>query len=689
MWLKCAQGYPAPPERPQTSKENSMALQLPLLAPVSDWRPPSIADLPVDWNVAGKVCIDAETRDPFLKKLGISARRGGYTTGWSFTLENGPSFYLPIRHEGGDNMDMNEVFRYLRHQAKNFKGELVGANLQYDLDYASNDGIEFPLVKFFRDVQIADPLINELHMSYSLAAIGERWGVMGKDESELVNAAKSYGVDPKAGMWQLPARFVGRYAANDTKSPLEILKKQQVFIDRWGLQDIFDLESEVLPVLVKMRRRGILIDQDKLAQIEEWTVSEQNKALSLIRHETGFTLSRDNVNKANALAPILENIGMDIGKTSQGRPNIENAKMEAFKHPVADAIRFARKMDRMRNTFAASIRRYMTDGRIHSTFNQIAREDEAGEQKGVRYGRLSATHPNLQQQPSPNRDPVVAGEWRKIYIPEEGAILGALDYKQQEPRWTTHISALMGLEKAAATAKAYRDDPTTDNHDMMTALIHGPDVKERLPYNEYKVLRGQCKNIYLGLCYGEGGAKLSRELGLPTRWAVAMGRGGNRKVTYYDHQWQANNAMGAEQGFLWEAAGEEGQAIIDKFDAEVPFVRQCANAASKQANKNGFVKTLLGRRLHFPQDRGGRFEWTHKALNRVIQGNGADQVKRATVDLNNAGYFLQLQVHDELVGSFGSVAEATDASKLMVNAVPGLLVPFAVDVDCGPNWGEC
>src|SRR5690606_16600808 len=143
----------------------------------------------------------------------------------------GPGAYLPIRHEGGDNLPVEAVLRYLRDQARTFSGDLVGANLQYDLDFLAGEGIEFERVRYFRDIQIADPLICELHDSYSMQAIAERWGLPGKDEALLRAAAVDYGIDPKKDMWRLPARFVGPYAEEDTRLPLNILRRQEREID--------------------------------------------------------------------------------------------------------------------------------------------------------------------------------------------------------------------------------------------------------------------------------------------------------------------------------------------------------------------------------------------------------------------------------------------------------------------------
>jgi hypothetical protein len=127
--------------------------------------------------------------------------------------------------------------RYLRENIKHFDGEFVGANLSYDVDYGYNDGFEWHPDAKFRDVQIADPLLYELHLSYSLKAIGERYGIESKDETVLLEAARSFGLDPKKGLWRLPGRYVGQYAEQDVASPLELLRRQERRIDDEGLRE--------------------------------------------------------------------------------------------------------------------------------------------------------------------------------------------------------------------------------------------------------------------------------------------------------------------------------------------------------------------------------------------------------------------------------------------------------------------
>jgi DNA polymerase I-like protein with 3'-5' exonuclease and polymerase domains len=630
-------------------------MQLPLFELPSDWRPPSLADMP-SWDGARRIGVDIETCDPNLKQTGPGVRTGGYIVGVSFAIEDGPYHYLPFRHELGDNLDGAQVLRYLRDQARAFKGTVVGANLNYDLDYLAEAGVTFPNVKWQRDVQIADPLINELHDSYSLERCAVRNGLPGKDEAQLRQAAAHYGVNPKSELWKLPARHVGPYAEEDARLPLQLLRRQERMIDEMGLWPIYDLECQVQPVLLKMRRRGVKIDQDQLARVEQWSMEREKECLDQIHHFTDVRIGLDDIWKKDALVMAIQAIGMKLDKTPTGQPKLDKAVLNEIDHPVAEAILQARKVNKLRTTFAASIRTHMVNGRIHCTFNQLRRTREDGDAVGARYGRMSSEHPNLQQQPA--RDEF-ASMWRSIYVPDTDTWVCA-DYSQQEPRMLTHFAELCGLDGAGQAAQRYRDDPDTDNHAMMTQLIY-PDVTPGTP--EFKRARTYCKNIYLGLCYGMGGAKLAHDLGLPTKWVD--GRNGKRI----------------------EVAGDEAQNLLDTFDRRAPFVRALARRCEQVARSRGHIVTVLGRRCNFPRLKDGTVDWAHKALNRLIQGSSADQTKMAVVELDRAGVPLQLQVHDEVDWSAESLDEARMVGRIMRECVK-LNVPSKVDLEYGPSWGQ-
>lgn len=681
-----------------------MSAQLPLFEPDSSWTPPNLDDLPQDWG-RGRIGIDTETRDELLKKLGIGVRRGGYIAGISVAIEDGPGFYLPVRHGGGGNMDPDKVFRYLRSMAAKFQGTVCGANLGYDLDYLAEEAVTFDQAEWFRDVQVADPLINELHFNYSMEHISERWGIPGKDETLLREGLAAYGYkgpNAKGGIWALPSRLVGPYGEQDARLPLTILRRQEREIDAQDLWSVYNLESKVLPVLVRMRRRGVAVSLDRLDKVDRWSREQQQLAIDAANHSrVGRKLEFHDITNPSRVAVVLRELGVDLPKTATGKDSVTAAILDSLDHPIGEHLRRAKKMSTLRTTFVDGVRHHIVNGnRIHCTFNQLKRQKDDGsdDTEGAAFGRLSSAMPNLQNQPA--RDEEIGPMWRSIYIPDAGGEWASLDYSQQEPRHAVHSAVEAGarvigqaaFDSAMEAARRYREDPTMDFHDMMTRMVNGEDYLERFGKDAFKQKRKYAKNIFLGLSYGMGGGKLCRDLGLPSGWRLQWQVGRSRQFKDYLTREEVTEAAdrGRSAGFqvrYWEVAGPEGQKIIDDFDNRVPFVRQMANHMSKLAEKNGYIETLSGRRCRFPVKESGDYDWLHKAFNRRIQGGSADQTKEAIVALDAAGWPLQLQVHDEVDGSVTSRRQAEEGAEIMCNVVQ-LRVPMKVDIEMGPSWGE-
>lgn len=640
--------------------------QLPMFQPTTTWSPPKVSNLP-SWAGAKRVSVDTETCDPHLRKLGPGVRRGAYIAGYSFAIEDGPSFYVPMRHQGGDNVEsVEQAMSYLRQQAQDFTGELCGANLQYDMDFLAEEDVIFRRAQWFRDCQVAEPLIDELQFTYGLDAIAERRGIPGKDQTLLREGATAWKVDPKKEMYKLPARFVGAYAEQDAVLPLQLLRRQERDIEEQDLWDIYNLESRVLPILVKMRRRGVRINLARLAEVEDWSVQEETQCLKRVREETGVEVPVGETMNAGRLARVLKKIDVEVPLTPKTKkPSISQDLLEAIDHPVAQELLNARKISKLRTTFCQSIRSHLVGDRIHCTFNQLRKtSDDDSDEKGARYGRLSSTDPNLQQQLSPGRfyvgDVDVGKMWRSIYVPDGDGIWMCGDYSQQEPRMTVHFAEATNCQGARLAGDAYRRDPKTDNHTMMARIIYGYGPDEEPPKRE----RTNAKIIFLGLCYGKGGKSLARELGLDTKWITTR------------------------SGKYIEVAGDEAQSILDQFDHRVPFVKRLSDMCEAKVKRVGYIKTILGRRCRFPRhDSGKGWDFTYRALNRLIQGSSADQTKKAMVDLDAAGYRIQLQVHDEIDQTVESPEQAEAIGDIMRTCLP-ISVPSNVDVELGPSWGE-
>lgn len=640
-----------------------MAVQSPLFPPASAWRPPDLSTLPA-WPRTGRVCVDVETHDPQLKELGPGVRRGGYIAGVNVGIEDGPAFYLPLRHPEDNVSDPAQALTYLRDNMRVFEGTVVGAHLGYDLDYLWEAGLHFSPTAKYSDVLILEPLLDELSTEgYSLDKVCKRRGLPGKDTAVLEEAARAYGQkSARAGIAQLPARYVGAYGEADARMPLLLLRRQERELEEQpGVEKVWELERRVLPALVRIRRRGVRVDFDRLGKIEELMMQREREALDELHRVTGVRVNVGDVWRAEALAKALEADGTRLPRTAQGKPSVTKEVLASIKSPAGAAIASARKANKIRTTFAASVRSYAVNGRIHCTLNQMFGEEDDGEERGAAWGRMSAQDPNLQQQPA--RDPELGPMWRGIYLPEEGEEWCSVDYSQQEPRMAVHYAVLAQLPwrrvggefvdpnlSANTAARYYRDDPGADFHQMMSDMT--------------KLRRRDAKEVFLGLIYGMGGAKFCRKVGLPT----AMITDERTKKTY-------------------EGAGPEGQALLDQFDAKVPWVRSLADACKDAARKKGYVRTLYGRRCRFPRKPDGSIDWVHKALNRVIQGGSGDQTKAAVVAADEENLPVNLQVHDELTASVPTRAVGHRLAHVMEHVVE-LQVPAKAEAKFGPSWGE-
>jgi DNA polymerase I-like protein with 3'-5' exonuclease and polymerase domains len=625
--------------------------------PRVDWCPPRLSALP-SWRDARRVSIDLETKDEDLKAMGPGVRRpGNRVVGVAFAIEDGPAHYLPISHEGGDNCE-GDVWGYVRDQLREFRGSLCGAGLAYDLDWMEEEGCDV-LRRHdldIRDCLVADPLINELHRSYTLESVCQRLGLPGKDESVLRAAAAAYRVHPKGGLWRLPGRFAALYAEVDARRPLEALRRQERVIDDEDLGSIWDLERRVTPIVVKMRRRGIRIDAAKVSHIEDLSLGRETEYLAQVRSLTGVSIAVGDVWKPEVLARALEKVGVRVPMTDAKRPkpSVTREFLESCQSPVARALLEARQWNKLRTTFCAQVRRFMVGDRVHCVTNQLKStsegEKEGGDDDeggaGVRYGRFSMTKYNAQAQPIRNKQ--YGKLWRSVYVPDHGARWGCSDWSQQEPRIGVHFAEILGLPGAREFADEYRRNPALDIHQKLADLGR----KER----------DLVKNFVNGRLYGMGDAKLCRKLGFPT--VMAMRYGQEREVP-----------------------GEDGRRVIDEFNGFAPWVTGLTRVAAEVAERRGYVRTVLGRKLHFERGPDGKIWKAHKAFNRVGQGSAADQMKATLVAADREGIPVQLVVHDEFDFSFTDIRQALRLKELQETTVT-FNVPMKVDLEVGDSWGN-
>ena len=191
-------------------------IQQPLFKPQTEWLPPE--EFP-DLSKYDEIAIDLETKDIDLVKMGSGSITGsGKITGIAVAV-SGWSGYFPIAHEGGGNMDRSVVSKWL-HKVLSSDADKIFHNAMYDVCWLRSSG--FKINGRIKDTMITSALVDENQMRYDLNNCAKRYTGKGKDEAALYEAAKSWGVDPKAEMYKLPALYVGTYAEKDAELTLAL-----------------------------------------------------------------------------------------------------------------------------------------------------------------------------------------------------------------------------------------------------------------------------------------------------------------------------------------------------------------------------------------------------------------------------------------------------------------------------------
>ena len=596
-----------------------------------------------DLSKYDEISIDLETKDPDLKTKGSSSTRGvGDVVGIAVAVKDWAGYY-PIAHEAGPNMNRKQVLAWFSDVLKTDSLKIFH-NAIYDMLWIHRLGLTVHGTVV--DTMVVASLVDENRFRYDLNSVANDYIGMGKNESALQEAAKEWGVDPKSEMYKLPAMYVGEYAERDAEITLSLWQEFKKEINSQDLHAIVELEQQVFPCLLEMKLKGVRIDEDQLARVENTLQKNYDKYMKRVKEDVDFypeIWAAASIEKVCQVRNIT-----DFDRTPKtGKPSFTKNYLKNHKDPVLRAINSAREADKLKNTFLDSIKNFVHNGRIHADIHQLK-----GDFGGTVTGRLSYSNPNLQQ--IPNYTDIGMGV-RSIFVPEKGHRWGCFDYSQQEPRLVVHFAlSTPGVLGVASIAESY-EKGEADFHEIVSKIA-GID-------------RSEAKTINLGLFYGMGKGKLTAQLGY----------------------------------------GEDHAAkVLKQYHDRVPFVKQLIKQVMSRAQDSGKIRTLLGRRcrfnlwepnqfgVHKPMKHedalreygpGIRRAFTYKALNKLIQGSAADMTKKTMVDLRSEGILPMIQLHDELDISIESTEQAKKVKEIMENCVE-LKVPNKVDYEVGDNWGD-
>lgn len=400
------------------------------------------------------------------------------------------------------------------------------------------------------------------------------------------------------------------------------------------------LELPLIPVLADMEMAGIRVDTDHLARMSNAFAQKMAQLEDEIHELAG---GKFNVGSPKQLGEILfDRMSLQGGK--QGKTGAYSTSADVLEdlaaegHDLPARVLDWRQIAKLKSTYTDALQTHVN--------RETGRVHTSYSITGAQTGRLASTDPNLQN------IPVRTDEGRRIreaFVATPGHRLVSLDYSQIELRILAHVADIPALKQA------FRDG--IDIHAMTASQMFGTPVEGMDP-----MVRRRAKAINFGVIYGISGFGLARNLRIPRA---------------------------------------EAQAFIDTYFERFPEIRAYMDRTVEDAKRDGFVRTLFGRRIMTPginQSGPAAGGARRAAINAPIQGAAADIIRRAMVRIpdaiRNIPAKMLLQVHDELVFEVqeNAVDDLIGAARQVMENAPDpavkLSVPLVVDAGQGANWAE-
>ncbi|HKJ34827.1 MAG TPA: DNA polymerase I [Balneolales bacterium] len=439
-------------------------------------------------------------------------------------------------------------------------------------------------------------------------------------------------------MADIPAEKVYPYSCEDADITLQLYEILNDELKKDDLEAIAEeIEFPLTKVLAAMEMRGVQLDTDMLKQYSEELGEQIKKLEKEIYDKSGYEF---NINSPQQLGDILfKKLKIPSKKkTRTGQYSTSERVLSglAGEYEVPKLVLDYRALSKLKSTYVDAMPKLINPktGRVHTNFNQSV----------AATGRLSSSNPNLQNIPIRTEK---GREIRKAFTAKSGYKILSLDYSQVELRI---IAAIADDE---AMKQAFIDDE--DIHSRTAKEIFNLEsIDEVTPER-----RRKAKEVNFGIPYGVSAYGLAQRLGM---------------------------------------ANHEGKAIIDAYFERFPKIQTYINNTVEEARKNGFVKTLNGRRRYIPEINSpngnirGFAERT--AINMPIQGTAADLIKIAMI---NIGDWLQqqkkktqmiIQVHDELLFEVHEDELNSVPSKIkdLMESAMDIGVPLKVEMGIADNW---
>lgn len=543
------------------------------------------------------------------------------------------SFYIPVFHLVGQQLDLEVVIEKL---APVLSSENIAKTLQnakYDCQVLKRHNM--PLNNVIFDTMLAS-YIKDSSRKHGLKQQASDYldYMMVEYEDLLKNSSSSLTIET------VGIEDAASYACDDAFATLLLTKYWQENLDEKELDLLYDIETPLSLVLMRMEENGACIDVEYLSVIEK----EINEKLDIVENKIYEQVGeRFNINSPKQVGDMLFgklNLKAKGMKSKSGfSTNAKVLETLAEEHQVAKDILEQRHLAKLKSTYVDALPelRSVADSRIHASFNQTI----------TTTGRLSSSNPNLQNIPARTE---LGNRIRGAFVAEnKNNVIISADYSQVELRLLAHISRDDNLIEAFCSDE--------DVHSATASKVFDVPIEQVT-----KDMRSKAKAVNFGIVYGQSRYGLASSLGI---------------------------------------SPYEAQDFIDRYFATYPDVKKYMDDTIKFAYAHGYVETLYGRKRYLSSgllSTNGKIQEAAQraAINAPIQGTAADIMKLAMVRLqndfekNNIKSKIIIQVHDELV--IETVDTEIEQVKQLVKGAMELnqpfLVPLKVDINVGKSWME-
>ena len=573
---------------------------------------------------AGQFSFDTET-------TGLDAVQSGLV-GLSFSTAPTVAWYVPVGHQEGEQLPMEEVLAAVRPLFESPDISKCAHNANYDMTILASHGIGCQGVDF--DTMVAAHLLSRGQLGLKNLALD----VLGQ---EMTPINKLIGTGKKQITFdQVEIETAAPYAAADADMTARLRLAFEEPVLREGLSSLMtDMEMPLVQVLVTMQRHGIMLDSAGLREMSEDLREQMFQTEEELYKSIGHTV---NINSPQQLSDLLFNeIGLPKTKRTKTGYSTDANSLEGLKglHPVVDQILEYRQVSKLKSTYVDALPEMVNPatGRVHTSYNQT----------GSATGRMSSSDPNLQNIPIRTE---MGRQVRKAFM-AEGApdwLLFSADYSQIELRVLAHLSQDPGLLEAFRRGE--------DIHSSTASLMF--DV----PLNDVVAdQRRIAKVLNFGVIYGLSAHGISQQTG-----------------------------FSREEGASFIEAYFAKYPGISDYLEQVKVKARAEQYVETLLGRRRYLPDINSPNFNV---RGGA---ERMAINMPIQGTAADIMKLAMIRvqkrLDDEGMKTKmlLQVHDELV--LETPKEEMDALKdLVFDEMPAAMdldVTLKVDTKWGLTWGD-